>query len=63
MANLSSATLKRKKKHEKKKETMAISGLMHICHARRKEGPDGHDTVAGVLTNVCGRPVLLFISG
>ena len=39
----------------KKEKTITISGLMHICHARRIGGADGRDTVAGALTNVCGR--------
>lgn len=42
------------KKKKTKEKTIAISGLMHICHARRIGGPDGHDTVAGASTNVCG---------
>lgn len=39
-----------------KRKTIATAGLMHICHARRIGGPDGHDTVAGASTNVCGCP-------
>lgn len=38
------------------KKTIAVSGLMHICHGSRNEGPDGHETVAGASTNVCDRP-------
>lgn len=36
---------------------------MHICHARRIGGPDGHDTVAGASTNVCGRPCCYLYRG
>lgn len=47
VADLSSSRLQK---------TITISGLMHICHARRMGRPDGHDTVAGASTNVCGCP-------
>lgn len=36
---------------------------MHICHARRIGGPDGHDTVAGASTNVCGCPCCYLYHG
>lgn len=36
---------------------------MHICHARRIGGPDGHDTVAGASTNVCGCPCCYLYRG
>lgn len=29
---------------------------MHICHAQRIGGPDGHVIVAGASTNVCDCP-------
>lgn len=45
------------------KKTIAISGLMHICHARRIGGPDGHDTVAGASTNVCRCPCCYLYRG
>lgn len=35
---------------------MAVSGLMHICHASRSGVADGHGGVTGASTNVCGRP-------
>lgn len=59
VADPSSSSLKKKKKQN----TIAISGLMHICHARRIGGPDGHDTVAGASTNVCGCPCCYLYRG
>lgn len=46
-----------------KGKTITISGLMHICHARRIGGPDGHDTVAGASTNVCACPCCYLYHG